>query len=257
MLGNLRVHISPVGFEFRRITEPLIRMHADKVYLITSSPNDTARKFFNQIKAELSQNYKTIQIVDVFVDLWNLYDCLDKFRTIVLSERNSGNHVYVNVSTSTKIISIAGMLSCMLWGAHPYYVPVSYPSFKEEGIPPTEFVQDADFLPVYDIKQPKPEIMLTLGLIKANQGKIRKALLIKKLESKGIIRVKDENKSSLTEAAKHSQLRAILDPLENEWKYVRIDSSGRRSEVVITEQGETALKVFGVQSPVGEKRFII
>ena len=63
----------------------------------------------------------------------------------------------------------------------------------------------------------------------------------------GLIRVKDENKRFLTEPAKHSQLRAILEPLEKEWKYVQVEASGRRSIVTITEQGETALKVFGPQ----------
>lgn len=73
------------------------------------------------------------------------------------------------------------------------------------------------------------------------------ARLIEKLEALGIIRLKDENRSVLTEAAKHSQLRTILSPLETEWKYIRIEASGRRSEVIITEQGETALRIFGLQ----------
>jgi hypothetical protein len=75
---------------------------------------------------------------------------------------------------------------------------------------------------------------------------MRKALLIDQLESAGIIGIRDESKSELTEAAKHSQLRAILDPMESEWKYVRIEASGRRSEVFITPQGENALRIFGV-----------
>lgn len=76
---------------------------------------------------------------------------------------------------------------------------------------------------------------------------MRKAHLIEKLESLGIIRLRDERKSSLTEAAKHSQLRAIIEPLETEWKYVRVEASGRRSEVILTEQGKTALRIFGTQ----------
>ena len=186
MSGNLRVHIAPVGFEFRRVTEPLVRMHADKVYLVTRSPDDAAKKFFAKIKTELGQNYRAIQVVDVFTDLWDLYACLDKFRTIALAEKKAGNHVYINVSTGTKITSIAGMLSCMLWGAYPYYVPVSYPCFKENDNPPTELVQEPDLLPVYDVKRPRPEILLALSFVKANGGKIQKALLIKRLVSCGL-----------------------------------------------------------------------
>lgn len=97
-----------------------------------------------------------------FLDIWNLYECIEKFREIILDEK--GNHVYINVSTGTKITAIAGMLSCMLWDAYPYYAPVSYPT-KETKILPTEHVQDSDILPVYDIKKPKSEFMLILSLL--------------------------------------------------------------------------------------------
>lgn len=47
---------------------------------------------------------------------------------------------------------------------------------------------------------------------------------------------------------KHSQLRAILDPMETKWKFVEIESSVGRSDVSITENGKTALKIFGVEN---------
>jgi hypothetical protein len=77
---------------------------------------------------------------------------------------------------------------------------------------------------------------------------MRKVRFIEKLETIGVLRLRDENKSAFSEAAKHSQLQAILDPLETECKCVRVDASWRRSEVIMTEQGETALKIFGEQS---------
>jgi CRISPR/Cas system-associated protein Csm6 len=220
------------------------------VYLVTYGPEDSARKFFSQAKKELAQNYRHIKITEVFVDIWDLYDCIGKFREIIINEKKQGNHVYVNVSTGTKITAVAGMLSCMLWGAYPYYARVSYPSAKLTDMHPTEYVEDPDMLPVYDIKKPKPEFIQVLSFLKANSGRMRKAKLIEKLENAGIIRLKDEKKAALTEAAKHSQLRVILDPLETEWKCIRVEASGRRSEVIMTEQGETALKIFGVPSLV-------
>lgn len=256
MSANLRIHIVPVGFEFRRVTEPLVRMQADKVYLVTYGKDDSARKFFLQIKKELGQNYKHIKVEEVFVDVWNLYDCIEEFREIVLEENKMGNHVYVNVSTGTKITSIAGMLSCMLWGAYPYYARVSYPSVKGIELPPTEHVEEPDLLPVYDVKRPKPELLLALSILKANRGRMRKVRLIEKLEAVGVIQLRDESKSALTKAAKHSQLRALIDPLEKEWKYIRVEAKGRRSEVIITEQGETALKIFGLQDQQAETRAI-
>ncbi len=242
MSANLRIHIAPVGFEFRRVTEPIIHMQADKVYLITYGEEDDAAKFFSQIKKELGQNYKHVQVKEVFLDIWNLYECIEKFREIILEEK--GNHVYVNVSTGTKITAIAGMLSCMLWHANPYYAPVSYPK-REAKVLPTEHVRDSDILPVYDIKKPKSEFMMILSLLQSHSGIMRKSKIIEELEELKILRKIDESGKDLKGPAKHSQLRALLNPLEMDWEYVKIEASGRRSEVSITEQGETALRIFG------------
>lgn len=244
MATNLRIHISPVGFEFKRVTEPLIRMQADTVYLISYQENDSANQFLEMIKKELSNNYKHIRVVEVFTDIWDLYQCIEKFREIIHTEKD--NHIYINVSTGTKITAIAGMLSCMLWDATPYYAKVNYLDRTEKTDLPSEHIEDINSLPVYDINRPKSEIMLVLDLLKSAGGKMKKSHLISKLEEKGIIRLKDETKTDLTNSAKHSQLRAILDPMEFEWDYISVESSGRRSEVSLTEQGENALKIFGV-----------
>ncbi len=34
--------------------------------------------------------------------------------------------------------------------------------------------------------------------------------------------------------------------MESDWNYIRVEASGRRSEVFLTEQGRNALKIFGV-----------
>lgn len=250
---NLRIHIAPVGFEFRRVTEPLVRMQADKVYLVTYKPDDPAKRFFGLVKKELGQNYKHINVEEVFVDMWDLYSCLEEYRKIVTFERKAGNHVYINVSTGTKINAIAGMLACMLWEASPYYAPISYLTSRQLEVPPTEQVQDPDLLPVYEIKRPRSEQLFVLGLLSANGGKMRKAKLIQELESGKIIRVKDESRVALTESAKHSQLRAIINPMEMEWGFINVEASGRRSVVSITEEGQTALRIFGSANKLTEE----
>src|SRR5579871_3649264 len=86
MNHNLRVHISPVGFEFRRVTEPLIRMHADKAYLITFSEDDRASNYLKKIENELRVRYSHISLEKKFVDIWDLYECIEQFRSILLAE---------------------------------------------------------------------------------------------------------------------------------------------------------------------------
>lgn len=242
MPSNLRTHIVPVGFEVLRVTQPLIEMQADKAYLVTLGENDDAREFFSKIKTVLSQNYKHIQVKEIFLDMWDLYECIEKFRKIILEETE--NHVYVNVSTGTKITAIAGMLSCMLWNATPYYAPISYPNRKPKNIL-SEHVRDSMVLPAYDIIKPKQKLMQILELLQSNNGTLRKAKIIKALEENGILRTTDMDDNELSGPAKHSQLRALLKPMEEEWKFVKVKASGRRSEVTITQQGQNALRIFG------------
>jgi len=247
MSTNLRIHIAPVGFEFRRVTEPLIKMQADKVYLVTLAKNDEASDFYTAIKNELAQNYKHIVIEEIFLNIWDLYECMEKFREIILKEK--GNHIYVNVSTGTKISAIAGMLSCMMWNADPYYAPVTYIDRKKR-IQSTEQVNDSDILPTYEIKKPRPAYMLILNLIQDHNGVMRKSKIIEHLVEQKIIRKEDELGHELKGPAMHSQLRSLLDPMEQKWKLVRIEASGRRSEVFLTEQGRITLRYFGCEDAI-------
>lgn len=239
MSSNLRIHIAPVGFEFKRVTEPLIRMQADKVYLISYEKDDKASKYFSQIKKELSQNYKHIQVKEVFLNIWDYLECVEEFREIIQAEE--GNHIYINVSTGTKITAMAGMLSCELWGALPYYANVLYQSHTEQ-------IEEIITLPVHDIKKPKDNLMLILSMLQSHGGIMRKSKMISELEEMKLIRKTDEDGKELHGPAKHSQLRALLDPLEREWNFIKVEASGRRSEVSITEQGETALRIFGCEN---------
>ena len=242
MPADLRIHIAPVGFEFRRVTEPLIDMRADKVYLVRYRETDIAAGFYAKISGELRSRFKHIQIENVNVDIWDLYECIEEFRRIILDEK--GNRVYINVSTGTKITAIAGMLSCMMWNAHPYYAPVSYT--KEPETDKTELVRTPKDLPVYGINKPNPEFMLILQLLREKDGPMRKSLLIEKLEEVGIINETDNLGKPFSSPAKHSRLRSLLDPMERDWNLISVKAHGRISEVSIEPQGERALRIFGL-----------
>ena len=246
MATPLRVHIAPIGFEFRRVTVPLIHMRADKVYLVKYKNGDEAANFYGQIEGELGQKYKHIQTEDVQLDIWDLYECIGKFREIMLQEKE--NHVYVNVSTGTKITAIAGMLSCMLWNAQPYYAPVSYEGRKRI-VEVSELVSDPVTFPAYGIHKPKPESMLILDLLRRHDGTMEKRRIIKELEAVGIIKKATDGEDDLSASAKHSKLRSLLDPMIRDWSLVSVRGSGRKSEVSIEPQGETALKIFGSVLP--------
>jgi hypothetical protein len=76
----------------------------------------------------------------------------------------------------------------------------------------------------------------------ANQGKLKKSLLIEKLEEKGVV---DKN---LSPAAKHSKLKGLLNPMSkglSDDPLVEVEYRGRQSNVILTQQGESSLKIFG------------
>lgn len=244
MSANLRVHIAPVGFEYKRITNPLIDMLADKVYFVRLDEDDDPKGYFRKILNELKTSYPHIKVENLFMDMWDLEECIEKLRAVFQKENAAGNRVYFNVSTGTKVTAIAGMTCCMLWGGTPYYAKVDY---KDE----SEHVNDRYELPVYDIRKPDDEFMIVLNLLQEAGGTTRKAHLISKLEDLKIIKLKDDKKHELSESAKHSQLRSILEPMERDWKFVKVDASGRRSEVTITDQGRIALRIFGMPKQSG------
>lgn len=244
MLTNLRIHVVPVGFQFKRVTEPLINMRADKVFFIRVKQGDDAQPFYDKIIEELESNYNSIEKEDVFLDIWDLYSCIVKFKEIITKEISEGNTVYFNVSTGSKITAMAGLLTCMAWGGVPYYAKVAYSDTQLTTVDPSEYVEEPQILPVYEMKLPKKEMLIILSYLDRNGRRARKTKLIDMLEKEGMIVPRDEKVKEFTTAAKHSQLRAIIDPMEKEWGFVRIESRGRRSDVIITEKGVTALKMF-------------
>lgn len=238
----LRVHIAPVGYDFNRVTDPLIKGKADKVYFVLHESDRGQSKFLTHIKTELKKKLPSIETKEYYLDIWNLYNCIQKFREIITKEK--GNNIFINVSTGTKITAIAGMMTCMSFGATPYYVKFVHPSDSAIKTIKTEEVFDKEELPVFEISKPKKIHLDILSLLSENKNKMKKKYLIEALEKKGLIRVKDEKNNDLSIHSKHSQLRPILDSMENEWKFIRIESSGRRSYIFLTDQGQKALNFF-------------
>ena len=239
---RLRVHIAPVGFEVRRIADPLIRMKADVVYLVSLNQDDKAGKFKKEILRIIKEESPQIEIREEYANLWDLFTCLAKYKEIFKKEKK--NEIFVNVSTGSKVAAISGTLACMLWGGVAYYAKLDYGNEPPEQIKP-EKVSDIQDVPTFSIKTPKIEILKALKIIDAKGGKVTKKILIQELVALGVIRPVKE--PELTEPAKHSQLRLIIEPMKNEFGYVTVEARGRTSLVQITNEGKNALRVFGAE----------
>jgi hypothetical protein len=241
MKTPLRVHICPVGFEVRRVTEPLVSMRADKAYLVSYRRDDEAATYLAKVKSVLHHEYKQIQVTEEFLDLWDLLACIGRFKQIVRNEKEEGNLVYINVSTATKVTAIAGTIVSMLLGSTPYYAKVNYGP-RQLSTPPTEKVDEPFEIPVYQILTPRPEALKILEIIEKEKGTIKKKDLIAKLREIGMIR--SIASSDLSLQAAHGQLKSHLNPLEREWRFITVESRGRSSTVKLTDLGRTALRVF-------------
>jgi len=81
-----------------------------------------------------------------------------------------------------------------------------------------------------------------LNVIEAKQGRTTKKELIEELRALKMIPTYGP---SQPRSAPHSRLRAILGPLEDHWHFVEVRARGRKSEVSLTGQGRSALRIFG------------
>jgi hypothetical protein len=147
MKPGLRVHIATVGFQVRRITEPLIRERADKVYILTSSHGDRAAAYLDKIMRILRKE-KYLQVEKRAMDIWDLFDCLQTYKKIINEEEeNEGKntHIYVNI-TGNKISSVAGTMACMIWKGTPYYAHMEYNNKRDpaDGLPDEDVTEIVD-----------------------------------------------------------------------------------------------------------------
>ena len=126
MKSKLRVHIAAVDHHIERIVEPMIRLRADKAYLLAFSENDSVSEFLKKTKTILKKHHIAIQVEHV--DLWDLMACIGIARDIIHNEKE--NQVFFNVSAGTKICAISFMLACMLWDCEPYYAKTEYNEIK-------------------------------------------------------------------------------------------------------------------------------
>jgi CRISPR locus-related DNA-binding protein len=240
---GLRIHIASVGFKVNRVTEPVIRERADKVYLITHSNQDKAVPHLEKILKILKKE-KYLQIQKKYTNIWDFFECLQTYKQIIREEQDKG-HIYINVSTGSQIMSIAGMFACMIWGGTPYYAHIDYDNIKNDpadGLPEVK-VEAIDELPVYSLNKPRAESITILEILSKAGGKIKKGKLIEQLEEFNLI----DKKHSV--AAKHSRLKALLHPItvgsgiDN--PLVEVEYRGKQSNVILTAQGESTLKIFG------------
>ncbi|MBS7615467.1 hypothetical protein KEJ18_07060 [Candidatus Bathyarchaeota archaeon] len=226
-----------------RIVLPLIRLKADKIWLITEkNPEvDSAKPYLDKVKDELDKH--KIQYVVEKCGIRDMFDILKTYRRIIEEEHK--HQIFINVSTGTKIEAIAGMMACMMFKKDqrhisPYYVePEDYNVKPTQGQPLSVGCKEIFPLPDYKIEKPDERLIHTLVII-SEKGKISKKELIQDCINENLISVKSDARNP--EVAKYSALnKNLINPLLS-WRFIEVMGVGRRSRIKITEEGQNVLK---------------
>jgi hypothetical protein len=220
------------------------------VYLITKSHDDKAITSLGKI-LKIRRKERYLQVEKRTADIWNLFECLETYKRIIKEEEEKGGkdtHIYINISTGSKISCIAGTMACMIWKGTPYYAHIVNNDKKDpaDGLP-DEDVTTIEEIPVYSINKPKPESLAVLQILdrmkmEGRPKMMKKGRLIEELEEAGMI---DKNASI---GAKQSRLKGLLNSISiagSDNPLVEVEYKGKQSNVILTTQGESTLKIFG------------
>lgn len=239
-LSNLRVHIAPVGFEIDRVVIPAKEMKADKVWLLVHEKpsEDKATPYIEKIQKQLQK--EKIRVVKEHHDRLDLFNIIKSVKKIIQSEQK--NTLYVNLASGSKIQAIACMMACMMFNENnriiPFYAEAQrYPGF--EGKQLSYGVKNLMQIPAYQIHIPRPELISALKIIRDHGGRITKKQMAEFAEKNSLITVnaKEEN---VIQARFVSLDKNIIQPLEDQWKFVSVEKIGRNRWIELTQDGINA-----------------
>ena len=254
----LRVHIAPVGYDIDRVVLPLKTMVADRVWLVKerNEREDKGIVYFQKVTDWLGTNLPQCDVkieTCALIDR-DLYDILRTYRKII--EIESANHIFINVSTGTKIHSIAGMLVSMIFkedkmDISPYYVvPQNYDGKTEDGGTLITGCKDIFPIPSYKIEKPRDDLVAVLKIIRElmqKNVKLTKNILIEELDKLHSLEIharRDRSKQDEKSAKYRALDRKYIQPLIN-WNFIEVVGDGRRKEIRITPEGENILVFLG------------
>jgi hypothetical protein len=155
---------------------------------------------------KILRNEKYLKVEKRAMNIWDL------FKKIISDEEHEGGkntHILVNVSTGSKVSSIAGTMACMIWKGTPYYAHIEYndKTDPEDGLP-DEDVKAIDEIPAYSINKPTDDSLAILKILSNARGPQKMMKKNRLLEQEaGLI---DKN---LSGATKHSKLKGLLNPI--------------------------------------------
>lgn len=260
LIRPLGIHVAIVWKNPKRVTFPLLKYKAEKVYLVSQKEDgfkNLSKPCAEEIKHELRG--KGIQIIEdeKCEDMTDLFENIRTLRRIIEKEQG---RVAVNISSGGTMAAIASLMACMMFGAEAYYVkPKDYQHYSKG-------YEKVLKMPTYRITVPEQRLIEALKVLKKNGGSMRKKDFKEALFAKGILTLErtydikepsrtrgrkpvlseDERKEiNKMRAAKNMKLNQnIIEPLKNEWKCID-ETREKRPTVRLLPVGDEILKFMG------------
>lgn len=125
------VHIVPLGYEIDRAAKPFLHedgFRPNRVYLLTClEPNGTPPKILKKhrkyhVKVRDILESSNIEVISIHTVLIDLFDIIMKVSRIIVTEKNQGNMVYINMSAAGRLTSVGATLAGMVHDVKVYYV---------------------------------------------------------------------------------------------------------------------------------------
>lgn len=253
-----RVQIAPLGFEVDRITMPLERGKADKLWLLihNNASEDKSIRYAKRIGERCAE--LGVELATVRADRMDLFDISKAVREVII--RECGNSIHINVAAGSKIQAIACMMACMSFqdsiNINPFYaVPEKYTA-QEASKPGDQQIshglREIISLPVYKMHKPSEKLLKALDMISKSGGRVAKKRLASMVQNEGLITVRAEE-SNQSQAVYASLQNNITKPLEREWGMITTEKIGRSHWISLTQEGKDTVRFLsGDQRSAGE-----
>lgn len=251
--GYKRIMIACVTFETVKIVKPINSIDADKVYLLHMGDEEPYRDFFNEVMRQIEE--LEIPCEPIEMKILDFPSVMKVLLRIIRTENKKGNHVYINISSGSRIFSSAALIVCMQEDGIPFDVHTDeYKKhwkefFDEEGRPVglSTRVGEPVYMPQFKLKPPNNKLIKGLQCwkeVESAEGRFNQNKVIIRLHGAGLmedIYKKDVTGNTKVSPGAKMRLQRTFIPA---WIAEGWFEKKERGKYVITPWGEEILNIY-------------
>ncbi|NPE28668.1 hypothetical protein HNV12_12010 [Methanococcoides sp. SA1] len=261
----MSIHIVPIGLDSpERFIEGFRKFAPSKVIFLMGNKQTDIEKEAIKIKDEVIKNVgKHVIIMEYKADLFKFSDAIKCLAKLITKEKkeNDDNLIYINISSSTKVMTQAAYMAASLFSARIYYVPaVSYLStdllpilnsqnedLKKEMM--SKFIKENKYLSM-GVKEPFEIPVLKMNPPDGNELNVLDT--INDTEQKRYLSLRSFVKDGLKveyNGSNRNKYSQIIQKLEKNG-FVSTNRSGREKGIKLTESGKVIAEISEILSNI-------